>query len=693
MTNIVKELYKKLDILSQKFNFEKDDSNIYRTVNGATLSIITFIAIFVIAILFGKEVFLRENPTITDSHEFIDDVKLNLTEFPFMISAFEDSGNYIDFFNYFDYSIDSLYIDKFGKVSRKTDLVLRECSEINYNYNGNKFNELISELAKNPRYCIFSNNTNHFIWNGFGKQNSSMIRMKLYFCNKETNPECLYNDSLLDKRPHMFIQYIDYIISSGNYKNPIIPYVVGKLYALSIGTTKLHNYIFSKNLYISDNGWLIENKKRYNYISFQNLKNDIEIYLQDISKPIAILQIESLKTQKTSVRSYLKIQELFARIGGIANALLIIANILCYNYLRFKYLVFTWENSFLYLINKKKMSNIFKNESKKEVNTKSITNNLIKSNIFRNIESIHNNIVDSININHSFNQRKRNSHEEESIIDNKFINVSSFELKKHNNPSQNAENVYEVKNNMNSNMNLDNNDLLNYINNNTYKSFCLTPIMREKEHDIPDNELNLNNSNEINNRENINNISDIHNDSSINSGKEDIVIKANNNIAVTNLNNKEIKIDNNDITNKKAKFHPNYLIDTKQNNEKENGKKEEISGINSSFLFNDEISLRRKNDTSFFVKKDFMFRNIDSFDYDINIINKDRTNLNYSYSNYLVNIFFSCIISKTKKDLYKLCDKEIKKVRELLNIKTFKHYLIKAYYREVNNEINNDIIM
>ena len=46
------------------------------------------------------------------------------------------------------------------------------------------------------------------------------------------------------------------------------------------------------------------------------------------------------------MRSYMKIQDLFAKLGGIANALMLLASILSYHYLRFSYINFVYNHTF-----------------------------------------------------------------------------------------------------------------------------------------------------------------------------------------------------------------------------------------------------------------------------------------------------------------------------------------------------------
>eukprot|EP00340_Litonotus_pictus_P010960 CAMPEP_0170539816 /NCGR_PEP_ID=MMETSP0209-20121228/104225_1 /TAXON_ID=665100 ORGANISM="Litonotus pictus, Strain P1" /NCGR_SAMPLE_ID=MMETSP0209 /ASSEMBLY_ACC=CAM_ASM_000301 /LENGTH=254 /DNA_ID=CAMNT_0010841959 /DNA_START=776 /DNA_END=1537 /DNA_ORIENTATION=+ len=66
----------------------------------------------------------------------------------------------------------------------------------------------------------------------------------------------------------------------------------------------------------------------------------------DKSNNILSFLIDAPTLTKKTLRNYLKVQELFARVGGLANAFWIIIKILTYHFMKFKYYFFVYENSF-----------------------------------------------------------------------------------------------------------------------------------------------------------------------------------------------------------------------------------------------------------------------------------------------------------------------------------------------------------
>lgn len=470
--------FNKLDFLSQEFGFEMNNSNRYKNTQGAVFSFIAFITIFVIALLFGIEVVERKSPSVTVSEEFSDDIKLKISELPFMFSIWDNNGKYIPgFMNYFDYTINLLYADKNGYISIYNDLYLKNCSEIEYNA---EYSTSISKLRDIERYCIYSDNKTHYLWNTFGTHNSSMLKVQFYVCDQITNPNCLINES--NKYiPNFAIQYFDFIINSANYDKPITSFIASKIFSLKRGVTKIFQFIFQQNKYLSDDGWLLESMREIQFVSFRSY--DLDIVFQETDKKfIGAFRIEAIKTERSIKRSYLKIQELFAKIGGIANAIIIISSVLSYHYLRYKYLVFIWAHSFLYLRDSnsglKLQTNIINNPYTDIANNSNINNDAFinsKSAISRfnysnketNLKSSSDHNMNDKRENNSFNlnnyKNNDNSKEEYAVIDNKICNNSNIKINKSISKncldSSSKVNVVKLQNN------ILNNNLNNNINN------------------------------------------------------------------------------------------------------------------------------------------------------------------------------------------------------------------------------------
>ena len=110
----------------------------------------------------------------------------------------------------------------------------------------------------------------------------------------------------------------------------------------------------------TDYGLILEQIKEDNFFSL-DLKINVEITFNPISshRLAYAASVSAPRFIQVYNRSYTKVQELFARLGGIISALMTFSKLLLYNYTRFKYLIFVQYNTF----NLKKSREILNNKA------------------------------------------------------------------------------------------------------------------------------------------------------------------------------------------------------------------------------------------------------------------------------------------------------------------------------------------
>ncbi len=80
--------FKKLDVFGKYFTFEHEDNKQFKTFSGSCFTIILFFSLCYLGILFGKEVWERENPVSSTSLDYIPNSIINMIEIPIMVSMF-----------------------------------------------------------------------------------------------------------------------------------------------------------------------------------------------------------------------------------------------------------------------------------------------------------------------------------------------------------------------------------------------------------------------------------------------------------------------------------------------------------------------------------------------------------------------------------------------------------------------------
>lgn len=689
--------FKQLDFLSQEFSFEYNDSKIYKTNAGAIISSITFIFALILSFMFGKEVYQRKIPSVSTSEEVLEDSTIHLNNFPIIVQLVDNNGINIDNFkSYFDLSISSIGYDENKKLFLHTNFTFVNCAEIKYN----KYNHLVENFLKeNPQeeaYCLNTTDPYSNFKNSIGDINASMMRLVFSFCDPNIKEGCMYDADFLKRLPVIAFYHLSFYVDNNNYSDPIREYLKRYYFLLNIGLQKVKYFYFANDYYESDDGWLLTSNRRISFVNRFDFSEDINVVSDLVYEDNYCLSVHlrSGYVRNKINRSYMKIQDLFAKVGGIANVLFILIKILSYHYLRFVYLKFIREISFGYLncdiINE---ANINNQSSNKVSSNDSNCCNRFKEECSANKKS------NNVNL---FEKQSQSNKDSSKILSTYNINNNKVKVKDNNNKYIND------KRNLNNN---DNNEVANHFNPDNKDN---KTIMNQNQ-DV-NNKLFFIDSCNINNiSENINNLSFLklkensnsniisHVNNNLDNNSKSISLNVINNI-INNEKNHSHQIDcinnnsNNDILNRNYGLNINinnkYHTDILNNANIRNTNYIKDKGINRISVFssndcgnlsyqkNDQIKKNNNIAASYYTSK---LNSIYCCGDKYNLIFDTKSDLDLSISKaslsyfiYLINSLFPCCYKK-QSIFYK---SELNKVSELLNIKHFQRFLIKSYYKE-----------
>eukprot|EP00340_Litonotus_pictus_P000315 CAMPEP_0170526276 /NCGR_PEP_ID=MMETSP0209-20121228/11730_1 /TAXON_ID=665100 ORGANISM="Litonotus pictus, Strain P1" /NCGR_SAMPLE_ID=MMETSP0209 /ASSEMBLY_ACC=CAM_ASM_000301 /LENGTH=388 /DNA_ID=CAMNT_0010816025 /DNA_START=30 /DNA_END=1193 /DNA_ORIENTATION=+ len=131
------------------------------------------------------------------------------------------------------------------------------------------------------------------------------------------------------------INYMDSFVNAKNYSTPIVYYPVNEIFKLDLGTAIRLFFNLKTTKVHTDFGWILEEVFEVEAITTTPTK--------ELFKPLNHEKMElrfGAPLRRTKViRNYLKLQELFAKIGGLFNAVNIVCHVLLYDYILFKYRV------------------------------------------------------------------------------------------------------------------------------------------------------------------------------------------------------------------------------------------------------------------------------------------------------------------------------------------------------------------
>lgn len=591
--------------------------------------------------MFGQEVYLRENPSVSISNEYLSESKIYLNEYPILFQFnFGYQSNYAD---YFDISIFSITTDEEYRASYKINKHLVDCASKEHDFI--KYYDMISPLITKSKYYCMDFDREDYFQNKMGTQNSTYIVLSISYCDyTNENRNCKATPKYKNSNSIISVAFVDHYTDSFDYDKPVKEYVNILSYLFSYGVLKTLRFVFEKDVFISDNGWLLNSVKNQEDVVFNSLEIDTNLSLGSYTNKLMDLVIHSNNVRKKTSRTYLKVQELFAKIGGIVNALYIILYIVSCHYIRFKYIIWVKENSIDFIndpTNKNSSKNIINNNKSNNIIRHLNSNNkLILSPDKKNDNSVAQNLS---NINNLIQNRDYIDINNSSIK----INESNFQVKNNNDEAILSVNKH-TSNNYFSNLN-ENRVSNKFISNEMTKSNKQDQMKKmHSKNDVVKLSSNINNK-EKNFCPTITN---------------NVVTKTKLEINCDSFKIKDKEIVYNDISNVNCYSNNNVLNIVSKNSPNKDCK----VVINST-----ERKIRDRINT---INEDLMLLiNMRDDNYLKNIETVFK-----SYYKYLLYCISCCCCSKKK--INSLFKAEINKVYAFLSITNFNYYLINQYNRK-----------
>ena len=315
------------DIYSKRTSFffnnqEKISSyfGFFLTLVYILASISLFIYQIVIAIrreelnVYDSTIYAQEMPSMT-----VDSDQLY---FAFGLEDPKTSNRFID---------DSIYIPKIvfiDKVKINDEFVTAEQRTLEYEKcNVEKFGENYQHLfikdELNNSYCLKDLNLNVTFAGGYKYERMTYIRIRIYPCvnSTENNNSCKSQEEIDNYMSSGYFSIIlkDFGLNPSNYSFPVVP-TLQDLYT-TIDKKIMKNYILNFGIteIQTDKGIVNENIKVKKYLQYRKelqtftFRDEQDYYS---GKSVILVQLKLDDTIHVQKRSYIKISDVFSRIGG-----------------------------------------------------------------------------------------------------------------------------------------------------------------------------------------------------------------------------------------------------------------------------------------------------------------------------------------------------------------------------------------
>jgi hypothetical protein len=412
-------------MFGQSFNFTIFKRDKFKSSIGGVITTISFILIVIVTLLFGKDFYLKQHPKVLTSTIFPKETvayPVNSKNFTIAYRVEDTDGvllSNILFINpiYYSYERDSQ--DNWNTiVSLKLNNTLcNETEAVN--------NPHLSFLPLKEWYCIDWEGTDRYLHTknlsvimggSWAERYVSYFEIRFDTCPLDSNKKVLY-DQCIDYRriskdlnmQQAFASFFipSYSFNAENFTNPIQVNYLNPYFLINSNLASSVYYHFSQDQVIDDQGWIFEQLRSMTSIttSFTSTSTVYSILTESDYDNTHYMQVFSFinyftKQNIIRSRSYMKIQDLAANVGGFIKMVLLVFQVILVFINRF-FMKEALLKEFFEMKNLAKGSSIQESksqintnlakgssiqESKSQINTKSVCRVMLDNNYINQVE-------------------------------------------------------------------------------------------------------------------------------------------------------------------------------------------------------------------------------------------------------------------------------------------------------------------
>jgi hypothetical protein len=377
-----------IDMLGFDIHLLHKNSTKFKTQVGLAITLINLCFVIFAAIYFGIDIIYLSKPSTRSSSIYLDKAAISLKDFPVMIEFFELTGKKIYDFDkyvtlggsYFEINTDPYVkyyrlhwepcdIDK--HFSKYKDLILKTNITLNDTFCLDPFKATLQGSA--PFDDLDTVYKNLSFQNEHSSVNSKIISAQLFRCDeKRDNKKCSNDDRNVLKEFFARFVMVDHYIDLKSYEKPQQEFLMFYAQMITSDFYKRSFFSFRLNEIKTDSGFFFENEQSTLVHQYQSFRNDVALPDSKFYE----LTLDVSRVQQVNYRSYVKVQEILANVGGIFKFLFLTAQLLLYYYTKYSF-YFDISECFFYRMQEPIIN---KNASNSNINISSecaIKNNII----------------------------------------------------------------------------------------------------------------------------------------------------------------------------------------------------------------------------------------------------------------------------------------------------------------------------
>ena len=308
-----------LDLMSSNFFFNINKNEKLKSKVGVILTFLWLICIVLAFIAFGKDIFEKKLPRVTFNMKNTPNNSLSFNSDNFMFAIYNsEDHSIVDYNSTFDILLEAFY--NYPEGYDTYTYYFEFCKDSALNYFEKEF------VPNKNRYLCLKSGTNIEINGGYQTGTFWSSRLLVNLCNaNRTNCSSYEENSKKFNILGIHMLFKDHYTDTTNFKNPYVESIRSVSAFTSIDTWS-RKIIWFKEIEIqTDQGWIIQS---YNTTA----KNTIDKVEETVIKKPGTMtlfshQIINSVWKDVYLRSYIKIQDVAASIGGILNIVAILMKI------------------------------------------------------------------------------------------------------------------------------------------------------------------------------------------------------------------------------------------------------------------------------------------------------------------------------------------------------------------------------
>ncbi len=336
----------KIDLFGKEFKFTINGSERFRSTFGGILTIIVAIIVGVLAFFFGQDLYYRRNPKIINEEKtpstYPPPFKLTNKNLPFMWRIMNFQGVIQEDISYLNPVLNYRHLNNtITTVVRENKINFTPCNEIDdtypkefrENYNTSTWKCIDWESEENLK-------KNFTLGGYYDTTYTHYFSFYLSACKEffyGPGHDCTPKEELLNKLKNgLVVEYltIENNLAPESIDKPFNPYFKMQRFIVSPFLTSIHSVFIQKISLLDDLGLLFESIEETNvystkYVDKENFfiseKTQGTDYTDAILFDVSYFMSKPFTSYK---RSYMRLQDLAAIIGGIVKFLIVIISVM-----------------------------------------------------------------------------------------------------------------------------------------------------------------------------------------------------------------------------------------------------------------------------------------------------------------------------------------------------------------------------